>query len=443
MTTVSLGSSSPSTPSNPLSEQNLYDYGILRYLTPDDSLPPYFPQGYIFASPHDQAGPTAWRLFNAEYITEGLINPDRLGTGAVGDGNLFLADDQTWKPVVTKIIAGNNITISPTTGIGDVTINSAGIATSSDYGSFYSDQSQPILVPGTEQIVSLNNTYEADGISILNNRIYFSKAGTYQFSYVAQIFNLSNDIQDCEFWIKYNGVDFPNSATHITVDPRKSSGDPSEQQMTLVLTGTAQNDGDYIELYWVGSTVELELGYVPIGAGEPVASPSVIANIIPVGAIASGTGGGEGTTTTTPLTLQEVTDEGNVTTNNLTVGSLTSNGNVLINTTTDTGHTLNVQGTLRVSSSANIYSRLTVHGEQEFRQDGITNIITSRLGIFTLRGWATGRQAAHFNGWNYRAFIGSPLNVNSTSTTMTASLAVFGNVGGNSLITDNGKVFLR
>jgi hypothetical protein len=55
--------------------------------------------------------------------------------------------------------------------------------------------------------------------------------------------------------------------------------------MKLILSGTAQNDGDYIELYWQGTTTSLSLGYIAAGPGEaPVNSPSVIANIIPIGA---------------------------------------------------------------------------------------------------------------------------------------------------------------
>ena len=110
-------------PNNPLTQEELYNYGVLRTLTPTSEvggLPaaPYFPQGYIFASPHDQAGPTSWRLFNAEYITEGLINPDRLGTGAVGDGNLYLADDGTWKSAT-----GPTPNLQLVTDAGNVTTN--------------------------------------------------------------------------------------------------------------------------------------------------------------------------------------------------------------------------------------------------------------------------------------------------------------------------------
>jgi hypothetical protein len=185
---------------------------------------------------------------------------------------------------VTSIIAGNNITISPAGGTGDVTINAT--LDTGGYGSFYSTQNQPIVTVGVPQVVTINNTYEADGVSISSNKIYFEKAGVYQFSYIAQVFNSANSVESCEFFIKYNGTTYPNSGTMMTLSPRKSSTEPSEQQMSLILTGTAQNDGDYIELYWSGSSASLSLVYVAASGGLPGA-PSVIANIMPV----SGGGG--------------------------------------------------------------------------------------------------------------------------------------------------------
>lgn len=121
-------------PNNPLTEQELYDYGILRSLTPPAEVvgrlsPPYFPAGYFLVPPHDVDGPVLWRKFHAGYIQEGIIDPNRLGTGAVGDGNLYLADDGTWKTVDSG--AG---TLQEVTDAGNVTTNTIDTAgTKSDY----------------------------------------------------------------------------------------------------------------------------------------------------------------------------------------------------------------------------------------------------------------------------------------------------------------------
>ena len=344
-------------PNNPLTLQELQAY----ISTSGDN---QMPAGYFLASPVSGTGPFAYRLFDASYISLGIIDPNRLGTGATGAGNLYLADDGTWKAVsgggggaVDRIIAGTNISISPTGGTGVVTINATTLNPDpTGYGSFFSNQTQAISVINTPQVVTFNNTYEANDVYLSSNRIYFNKAGTYQFAYIAQVFNVANSIEHCSFWIRYNGNNFPNSATHITVNARKSSTEPSEQQMKLILSGTAQNDGDYIELYWQGTTTSLSLGYIAAGPGEaPVNSPSVIANIIPIGAQGRDSNLNElnDVTITSPVnnqllrynsgiwenwtpnflttvpTLDQVTTAGNTTTNPITVGGLTVATNLI------------------------------------------------------------------------------------------------------------------
>ena len=284
-------------PNNPLTEQELYDYGILRSLTPPAEVvgrlsPPYFPAGYFLVPPHDVNGPVLWRKFNAGYISEGIIDPERLGTGYVGDGNLYLADDGTWKAVsgggggaVNRIIAGTNISISPSGGTGDVTINAttALVPDPTGYGSFYSNVTQTLSAANTPQAVTLGQTYEAVGTSTSGSRIYMDKAGTYQFSYVAQVASSANSQEYAEFWIEYNGVNYPNSNTKLILQPRKSSTEPSEQLMTLIINGTSLNDNDYIELFWEATSTQVSLKYDPANTSYP-ATPSIIANIIPIGA---------------------------------------------------------------------------------------------------------------------------------------------------------------
>lgn len=184
---------------------------------------------------------------------------------------------------VSQIIAGTNITISPAGGTGIVTVNATGgSGTATGYGSFYSNVTQTLAAINTPQAVTLGSTYEANGTSTSGSRIYMDKAGTYQFSYVAQVSNNANSVEYAEFWIKYNGVTYPNSGTRITLAPRKSSTEPSEQLMSLILNGTSLNDNDYIELFWEATSTQVSLKYEPATIDYP-ATPSIIANIIPIG----------------------------------------------------------------------------------------------------------------------------------------------------------------
>jgi hypothetical protein len=88
-------------PSNPITPEEQYDILINRSLTPRDGVTTetYMAAGYILMPPATVDGPVKWRLFDAAYIQTGIIDPNRLGTGATGAGNLYLADDGTWKAI--------------------------------------------------------------------------------------------------------------------------------------------------------------------------------------------------------------------------------------------------------------------------------------------------------------------------------------------------------
>jgi len=88
-------------PSNPLTQEEINSYAISRALNPEGytGLSPYMPAGYFLSTPPGVNGPALWRLFDASFIGSGIIASGRLGTGATGAGNLYLADDGTWKSV--------------------------------------------------------------------------------------------------------------------------------------------------------------------------------------------------------------------------------------------------------------------------------------------------------------------------------------------------------
>jgi hypothetical protein len=88
-------------PSNPLTQEEINDYALRRILSPSGytGLSPYMPQGYFLSTPALGDGPALWRLFDASFISSGTIDPNRLGSGSLGAGSLYLADDGTWKTI--------------------------------------------------------------------------------------------------------------------------------------------------------------------------------------------------------------------------------------------------------------------------------------------------------------------------------------------------------
>lgn len=153
----------------------------------------------------------------------------------------------------------------------------------SGYISVYSTTTQPLLTSGSAQAVTFNNTWASKDISLVDNtKLTMAKAGTYQFNFVAQVANLNNDVSEAYFWVKYNGNNFPNSTTSMTLQPRKNADTPSGQLLTVNIVGVAQNDNDYIELYWTGDSTLLSLKERPATGVYPEC-PSIIADIIKVG----------------------------------------------------------------------------------------------------------------------------------------------------------------
>jgi hypothetical protein len=151
------------------------------------------------------------------------------------------------------------------------------------YGSFYSTTTQPLLSTTNSQIVKINNSWTSNGVTLSGDgTISFTEAGTYQLTYVVQLTNSANSVEDAYFWVKYMGNNFPNSNTQLSMSPRKSPSFPSSQLATVCILGVAQNDGDYIELYWAGTSTSLTLAETAAQT-SPVAipeTPSVILSVI-------------------------------------------------------------------------------------------------------------------------------------------------------------------
>jgi microcystin-dependent protein len=168
------------------------------------------------------------------------------------------------------------------------------------YGSFYDTTDQPLASTTASQIVAINSTATANNISLVSpGRITIGAPGVYNLTYVVQVSNLNNAVENAAFWIRYNGVDYAHSTVEMSLLPRKSAGVPSTQLATVSITGQSVAPGDYIELWWTGTNTLLSLQYDAAHTSPVVypATPSVIANILPVSNISTGAPGPGGSGT--------------------------------------------------------------------------------------------------------------------------------------------------
>jgi len=203
---------------------------------------------------------------------------DTITTGSVsftGSFEASLTEDNVW--------IGDSNNRSVETPISSLSTYLTGSLVKSAYISLYDTSSQSIITSGSEQVVTFSNSWGQSGMSLVSgSRLVMENQGTYQFSFVAQVTNSDNAVHDAYFWIKYNGNNFPNSTTRMTLPARKDSGDASSQLMSINIVGQNVVDNGYIELWWTGDSTTLSLEETSAFGPVPE-TPSIIANIIRVG----------------------------------------------------------------------------------------------------------------------------------------------------------------
>jgi len=137
------------------------------------------------------------------------------------------------------------------------------------YGVFYDDNDQSIAVINTPQVVQITNTEEANGIGIVSgSKITINNPRKYSMAVTFLVQNLSGNPEDLVFWLKFNGTDYPRSAHFMTAPARKSAGVPSQTIVNFNFIGTSTRAGDYVEIYWQGTSTALTLKQTR-GAGYP------------------------------------------------------------------------------------------------------------------------------------------------------------------------------
>jgi hypothetical protein len=202
---------------------------------------------------------------------------------------------------VTQLLAGPNVTLSPTNGLGQVTVSATlsgstifNTATGS-YGSFYDTTIQTNPVANIARSMSFNSTDITNGVSIsgstspFNTYIKTTNAGVYDIQFSAQVEKTDSGTDVIVIWLRKNGIDLTDSATKLTL-----SGNSTKVVAAWNwFVSSAAND--YYQIIWVSADTGMRLYAEPINDTPGI--PSVIATVNRVDQFLSNTGSFSGSFT--------------------------------------------------------------------------------------------------------------------------------------------------
>ena len=196
---------------------------------------------------------------------------------------------------VTQILAGPNITISPLSGKGQVTISSTGTGSGNfntatgSYGSFYDTTIQPNPVTNAANSMSFNETAITNGVSIsgsispFNTYIKTENAGIYNLQFSAQVEKTDSGTDEIDIWLRKNGIDLIDTATKITLTNNNTKVVAAWNWFVQSATN------DYYQIIWSSADTGMRL-FAEASSSTHPGIPSVIATANRVDQFLSNTG---------------------------------------------------------------------------------------------------------------------------------------------------------
>jgi hypothetical protein len=187
--------------------------------------------------------------------------------------------------IVNQIIAGTGITISPSSGVGTVTISSTGLGTATRYYGSYSDTTtQSCSGIGVTTTMLLNSVDGQSGFTLASNsRITSTYGGVYNTQFSVQLDKPSGATGHIWIWLRKNGVNLPYTNSVVAIQGTNAE---TVASWNFVIS---MNPGDYIEYMWMVDDTQVQLTHtnpitVIVGPGEnvPVDIPGIPSVIITI-----------------------------------------------------------------------------------------------------------------------------------------------------------------
>ena len=251
-------------------------------------------------------------------------------------GSLFGTASYALNGGVTQLLAGSNITLSPTNGKGQVTISSTGggsgtgNTSTGSYGSFYSTATQTNPVINVLHSMSLNTTDISNGVSISGSTnpydtyIKMETGGVYDIQFSAQIEKTSPGGTNITYiWLRKNGIDLAETNTAFEL----SQNGKGVAAWNWFVNAAAN---DYYQIMWSSNATDTQLTAETPLYGPAV--PSVIVTANRVDQLLSNTGSFSGSFTGTLIgSASFATTSSYSNFSNVAYNVATLNQNVIIN----------------------------------------------------------------------------------------------------------------
>lgn len=134
------------------------------------------------------------------------------------------------------------------------------------YGSFY-DTSSSSFTANTPTVVPIGTATLQRNITLAANKVSVAQTGTYTITVSIQLTNATANDDDFILWLRVNGADAANTASHISVLKKHGSVDGSAILTVNFFYQFTAND--YFELYGLS-----KLGYAQVKTYAASSSPA-------------------------------------------------------------------------------------------------------------------------------------------------------------------------
>lgn len=146
------------------------------------------------------------------------------------------------------------------------------------FGSFYDTTTQTASSTTVAYPMGLNTIDQASQVTITDgSKITIAVPGTYNLQWSGQFQNTDSSAHDVRVWLRYNGVDYPQSGGLLTV-PSKHGSVNGHVIAAWNYVGTSQAPGDYVQIMW--STASTSVSLAAYSGGTSPTSPAVPSLIV-------------------------------------------------------------------------------------------------------------------------------------------------------------------